>query len=246
MLYLIVLCIIQAITEFLPVSSSAHLSVVNKIFGVSDPSYALKASLHLGTLLTTLIHFRAYFIHETKTFFTKPSTSSLWLLAVGSIPAVITGALASKFRIYESYTMISIFGIFGAILMYFADRFPQKNFDPTYKQVFTIGLFQSFAVLPGMSRMGMCLTGARFLSMERVNAVVLSFWLSVPVTAGALLLSLPKIIGTINLGTFLLMTVAETIIGLFVIRWVLKYLTNHTLLAFVIYRILFFTVILFL
>ena len=236
----VILSFIQGFSEFIPVSSSAHLVIFSEIFKDSQSSVLMDASLHLGSLVA-IIH---YFWRDLIDF--SNNKKILNLLVIGSIPLMIVGYIFYEYNIYENLRNIKIIAwstlVFG-ILLFISDKFiTSKSISENlnFRNIFVIGLFQILALIPGSSRSGIVITGARFLNFNRYDAAKISFILSIPALLGASVLTLKD--------TFLKEEIIylNIIIGVifsyffsyFTIKYFLIYTRNFSLNIFVIYRVL--------
>ena len=191
-----ILAFIQGFTEFIPVSSSAHLIIISKISNFNVSSLQLDISLHLGSLLAIIFYFRKDLLNITK-------NKSLFLLIVlGSIPLIIVGYFFYSSGLIENLRNLKVIAwttlLFG-ILLFIADRSTIKskiNNNLNLKNILLIGIFQVFAIIPGVSRSGIIITASRFLNFDRVDSSKISFYLSIPALAGASVLSMKDIINT--------------------------------------------------
>jgi len=193
-LEVLILSIVQGISEFLPVSSSAHLIVFSNIIDFSNKSLIFDVGLHLGSLLAILFYFRKELlnIRNDKKLFN--------LLLIGSIPLILFGYIFYSTGIINSFRNLKIIAwttlIFG-LLMYFADTFNIKKKiekDLTIKNILIIGVMQILAVIPGVSRSGITITAGRFLNFDRHDSTKISFYLSIPALMGASVLSLKDVV----------------------------------------------------
>ena len=186
----LILSLIQGISEFIPVSSSAHLVFFSEIFNGYKSSVLMDASLHLGSLIA-IIH---YFSRDLINF--SNNKKILNLLVIGSLPLIIVGYFFYEYNIYENLRNIEIIAwstLFFGILLFFSDKVViSKSFeeDLNLKNIFTIGLVQIIALIPGASRAGIVITGSRFLNFNRYDAAKISFILSIPALLGANMLTL--------------------------------------------------------
>ncbi len=236
----IILALIQGISEFIPVSSSAHLIVFSDISNNYKSSILMDASLHLGSLIA-ILH---YFWRELINF--SSNRKKLNLLFIGSLPLVTVGYIFYEFDIYENLRNIEVIAwstlIFG-ILLYFSDKFKISNTieqDLNLKNIFKIGLFQILALIPGASRSGMVITGSRFLNFNRYDAAIIAFILSIPALLGASLLTLKDTflkeeIFNLNI---ILGIIFSYVFSFLTIKYFLIYVKNFSLNVFVIYRLL--------
>lgn len=251
MIEAIILGIVQGVTEFLPVSSSAHLIIFREVFniGTSISKYGLAfdLALHVGTLLAVVIFF---FSDLWKIFIegiTKPKENKLfYYLIVATIPAALAGILLedlidSIFR--NNLIIIGVGLIIMGIVLYIADSFykEEKNLEKiTLKDSILIGVMQTFALIPGFSRSGTTISTARILKINRKDATKFSFFLSIPVIAGGALLKLLKHSNEVmnHLSIFTVGTVTSFFIGILTIKFLLKYLKKNDFSIFMWWRIL--------
>ena len=271
----IVLGIIQGLTEFLPISSTAHLALtpwlVTKLglANWADPGLTFDVALHGGTLLAILLYFWRTWVQILRAAlggkvvrFSETSDSQrnltpeeehserrlLWYMLAATIPAGLAGVLLEK-RIETSFrspVLMATMLIVVAIVMWLAERasrrqkpLPQINFG----DAMTVGVLQAFAVIPGVSRSGITISGGLFRNLTREAAARFSFLLSTPIIAGAALLKLHHVM-KVGLAPgmatpFVVGIVVSAIVGYATIAWFIRYLTAKTLTVFVIYRILF-------
>ncbi|MEO8399238.1 MAG: undecaprenyl-diphosphatase UppP [Ignavibacteriaceae bacterium] len=259
----IILGIIQGLTEFLPISSTGHLTVAGKLMNLISTENPGKwtsfiAVIQLGTLASILIYFWkdirnivSDFLKENlskKVKFSQQSQNSKlgWLIIIGSIPVVIVG-LAFKDIIEGSLTK-NLFVIAGslillAIILAIAEktaRFKKDMNDITIKDSIIIGIAQAFALIPGSSRSGTTITGGLFVGLKRDVAARFSFLLSIPAILGSGLLQLFEALEyidktmTINL---IVATIVSGVTGYLAIDFLLRYLKKNTTFAFIYYRI---------
>ena len=235
----LILTLIQGVSEFIPVSSSAHLVLFSDIFNSYKSSILMDASLHLGSLIA-IIH---YFWRELIDF--SNNKKILNLLLIGSLPLVIVGYFFYEFNIYENLRNIEViawstlaFGLF----LYFSDKsITSKSFEENLnlKNTFLIGLFQILALIPGASRAGVVITGCRFLNFNRHDAAKISFILSIPALLGASVLTLKDTYlkeEILNLD-LILGIIFSYIFSYLTIKYFLIYTKKFSLNIFVIYRV---------
>ena len=236
---ILVLSAIQGISEFLPISSSAHLIIVSSLYDLKASSLLIDISLHLGSLLAIIFFFRK------DLFDLKHNHELLKLIIIGSIPLIIFGyILHSTELIYllRNIKVIAWTTLFFGIILYFADqKKTNQNIskDLNIKSIIFIGLFQILALIPGVSRAGITMTAARFLNFNRVDSGKISFLLSIPALAGASFLGL-KEISNEPLEINLLIITAVVLSFLFsylTVKFFLNYLNKFSLNIFVIYRL---------
>jgi undecaprenyl-diphosphatase len=254
----IVLALVQAFTEFLPVSSTAHLTLFPWLLGWQDPGLAFDVALHAGTLVAVLLYFfkdccgvgvkypanaTAEEVGQHKKLF--------WYMVIGTIPGGLLGALFEH-KIEEHFRtpyVIAISLIAVALVMWWADsKSPLKRpiEQSNIGDAVTIGTAQALALCPGVSRSGITITAGLFRGFTREAATRFSFLLSTPLIAGAVVSHLPKLIKLhkaggldLPLSTLLLSILVSGVAGYFVIAFFLRYLQTHTLKLFVFYRLLF-------
>ena len=186
----ILLGIVQGIGEFLPISSSAHLIIVRELFHIPDPGLTYDVFLHGATLLATLVVL-GYPLYVD----IKKNPRLLWLITIGIIPAGVLGVLFKdtiENAIRDNLLIIALSLIIWSILMLIADeRWKDGSMNNLSSlKAFTIGIFQSFALIPGTSRSGSTIVGASLLGLSRNDAFKFSFYLSIPTVGGAFLLAL--------------------------------------------------------
>lgn len=242
---IILLAIVQAITEFLPISSSAHLLLVPWALQIADPGLAFDAAIHIGTALALLVFFGKDFWRLIKT-----KNKLLWYIVVASVPAGLIGFFGDKF--IEKTLHLSSFApfivgvgmILFSLLLYYVDRVGRKveqEKEITLRQSLFVGFAQVLAFIPGASRSGVTITAGLWLGFTREEAARFSFLLATPISLGAGLYKALEIfhsptqsISSINL---IIGIVVTFLAGLVVMKWLLDYLKKHSMLVFVIYRI---------
>ncbi len=236
----LILAFIQGVSEFIPVSSSAHLIIFSNIIKNYSSSVLMDTSLHLGSLIA-IIHF------FSKDLFDYTNNKKIWILIIiGSLPLILVGYFVFNSNLYESVREIQVIAwstlIFG-LLLYFSDKFNvSKKFDENLntKNILIIGLFQILALIPGASRSGVVITGSRFLNFSRYDAAKISFILSIPALLGASVITLKEsflIDQTFNINVLLSIFFSYGFSYL-TIKYFLIYTKNFSLNIFVVYRIL--------
>ena len=257
MIDIIILGIIQGIAEFLPISSSAHLIIFRDIFGIganigSNIELTFDLALHFGTLLAIIIFFfndLFKILVEGLTKGVKTKDGKLfWYLILATIPAGIVGVLFED--IFDSFFrkqlwLIAIALIGMGIIIYIVDKKSKISInikEMKWYQALIVGCAQVFALIPGFSRSGTTITASRFLGLDREDSAKFSFYLSVPVVAGASLLSLIKddtlAIILDNLMIFGTGILISFVTGLLCISFLLKYIKKNDFKIFMIYRII--------
>jgi len=244
---ILILSIVQGFTEFLPISSSTHLTLIPKLFGFQDPGTAVDAFLHLGTLLVVIIYFRKDVWGLVLGTFKGKKLP--WAIALANLPVIVCGLLFKDFftsDLMRSVNSIVITLILGSLVMLIAEKISKRNQeikDLSFMQVFFIGCMQTLALFPGFSRSGSTISAGLITNLKREDATKFSFLLGLPAVAGAGLLSLKDLMETgtealIIPWTELLIGFAVTfIVGYLTIDLLMKYLKNNSLMVFIIYRI---------
>ncbi len=188
LLQIIILSIIQAVTEFLPISSSAHLLLPSKVLGWPDQGIIFDITVHFATLMAVLIYFRDEFLR-----FSFYSSKIFVFLVISTLPIMLIALLVEGVGDYRwSLTSIAYANIFFALLLYISEKTSQQqysNLDMTAKHAIVIGLFQTFSLISGASRSGTAITGSLFLSYKKSEAAKYSLMLSIPTILGALIFS---------------------------------------------------------
>ncbi len=251
----LILGLLQGVTEFLPVSSTGHLVIAHELLGMeTDPGLAVDATLHFATVLAVLIYFRKDIYKLLQSLFDllrrkEVETSNktlLYGLIVGTIPAVVLGLLLeSKIEtIFREPKFVAWILILGSLLFLYAERVTKrftKHKELTVKTATTVGFFQSLALLPGMSRSGATISGGMLMGLSREQSARFAFLLSIPVIFGAGLLKLIELgeAGLPQSEWFIILFASLVAFssGLLCIHYLLRFLKNHTLHVFVIYRI---------
>ena len=259
----IILGIVQGLTEFLPISSTAHLRIIPALVGWDDPGASFTAIVQIGTLFAVLI----YFWKDIFTIITAvikgvfrqkpledPDAKMGWMIVAGTLPIVILGIL---FKSEIETSLRSLYWISGAliglaIVLSLAEKrirttlkkgLPLKSIDEIgWTEALLIGLAQSVALIPGSSRSGVTISGGLFLHLDRATAARFSFLLSLPSVFAAALLQLYQTwhiiaASTENMTNILAATLAAGIVGYASIAFLINYLKNHTTNIFIAYRL---------
>lgn len=269
----VVLAVVQAFGEFLPISSSAHLILTRWFFGWNelDPTMDLTfdVALHAGTLLAVLIYFLPTWINlivagfggqprisaSSAAYANVDDTESrrdrmlLWWIVLGTVPGAIVGKLLDKYaelKFRENYLLIGSMLIIVGILMWLAEKFSSQRRTITginAIDAILIGTAQVCALVPGVSRSGSTITAGLARGLSREAAARFSFLLLAPITAGAVLLKTHEVMKAGGLppgmkGPFLIGISVSFILGMAVIAFFLRFLRDHSLNLFVVYRVL--------
>ena len=236
----IILSAIQGISEFLPISSSAHLILVSSLYEFKNSSLLIDISLHLGSLFAIIYFFREDLLNV------KSNKRLLGLIIIGSIPLIIVGYVLYSTGIIYNLRNIKVIAwttlVFG-IILYIADknRFDKKiSSNLNLQSILFISLFQVLSLVPGVSRAGITITAARILKFNRFDSGKISFLLSIPALAGASFLGLKDIFTqSIEFNYLVIIAILTSFIFSFVtVKFFLIYINKFSLNAFVIYRII--------
>jgi undecaprenyl-diphosphatase len=232
----LVLGVVQGLTEFLPISSSAHQAIVGQFFGGQDPGSAFTAINQLGTEAAVIIYFRrdiwSIISHWAGSLAGRvprdhPEVRMGWLVIIGSVPIVVLGVVLQDFidstfrNLWITTAMLAGFGVIIGV----ADRLA-RNVRPleslTWRHGLLFGLAQSLALIPGVSRSGATIAAGLGLGYQRVAAAKYAFLLAIPAVVGS---------------GFFKLTEVSFVIGYAVIAWLLRYISTHNFMPFVIYRL---------
>ena len=243
----VLLGLLQALGEFLPISSSAHLVLLPYLRGQAYQGLAFDVILHAGTLLAVLLYFWRDWWVLVKQGLTAPRSREgkmLWYLAAATVPAAVMGFLFNDWaeNTFRNPALIAVNLIIFAGILWGADhRTADKNkeadlFDVPFKTVFLIGCAQTIALMPGVSRSGITITAALFLGLSRSISARISFLLSAPIIAGATVLELGHL-SPADFNAALAAGFLSAFVGaVFVIGGLMKYIKTHTFDVFVYYR----------
>jgi undecaprenyl-diphosphatase len=252
----IVLGIVQGLTEFLPISSSGHLRIVPAVLGWGDPGAAFTAVIQLGTMAAVLLYFRNDLIRIALAWLRSLRDPSArreldarigWYIVLGTIPIGIFGVLFKdqiENGARDLYLIGSALITLGLVLLA-AERVGKK--DRSIEQIeardgLAVGFAQALALVPGVSRSGATITAGLFLGLDRTTAARFSFLLSVPAVVLSGLLELGSILTGdegqhVSTGRLALATVLAFVTGYAAIAWMLRYLSSHSTIVFVVYRV---------
>ena len=240
MFEIIALSLIQGVTEFLPVSSSSHLVIVSEFLNFENRELEIDVSLHIGSFFAVIVFFRndIYNFLKNKDLFLK--------IFISSLPVMIVGYFLVKLNLIDQIRNIKVIGwttlIFGVVL-YISDKSKidnklSNNF--TYKSAIIIGLLQILSLIPGVSRSGISISGARFLRFNRYDSAKIAFLLSIPTLAAVSIYGLNNLIKSESFEfSFLLISsiFLSFVFSFITIKYFLKFVQNFSLNIFVIYRI---------
>ena len=242
----LILGIVQGLTELLPISSSAHLTIIPWIFNWNIPE-AFDVALHFGTLLAIVLYFfkdwmelikggYKYVVKKEKTV----QGRMFWYIVLATIPGGIVGYLLDHFLngVLNRPIIIAIALIVMGIILYVVDKNAKSKVqyeEMTLKQTFLIGVSQALAFIPGVSRSGITITTARAMGVTREAAAKYTFLLSTPIVFAATVLKFKDFVFNLP---FIVGVVSSFIVGLLVIKFLLKYLQKGSFKAFAIYRVI--------
>jgi undecaprenyl-diphosphatase len=255
LLHAVVLGIVQGVTEFLPISSTAHLRIVPELLGWPDAGAAYTAMIQLGTVAAVIVYFWADLVRLGRAFFEglfrgaplgTQDARLAWYVLVGSLPIGILGLLFKRHieTSLRSLYVIALAMVVLALLLLLAERIAahQRTLsEMTWKDGIIIGLCQAVALIPGSSRSGTTLTGGLALGFRREDAARYSFLLSVPATAAAGLFEMRHLVrsGEPFTGVDVLVgTVVAFVSGILAIAWLLRFLRTQSTVVFIVYRLL--------
>ena len=237
---IILLSLIQGVTEFLPISSSSHLIIFSEYLQFNNKNLEIDVSLHIGSFLAVIVFFR-------KDIFNFVQNKDLFLkIFIGSLPVMFAGYILIKLNFINEIRNIKVIGwttlIFG-ILLYLSDRTSikskiDKNFN--LKSAVLIGFLQILSLVPGVSRSGIVITGARALKFNRYEAAKISFFLSIPTLAAVSVFGLDNLIKSesFNFSFLIIISIIFSFLFSFItIKYFLKYIKTFSLNIFVIYRV---------
>jgi undecaprenyl-diphosphatase len=254
--------LIQGFTEFIPVSSTAHLKVISLLLGLDDPGSSLSAIIQLGSVFALIWYFRNDILNlksksSIKNFYYFLNIRLLKIIFISTIPIVVFGGSIKLFypyffdNILRSNLSIALVSFSMAVFMYIADNSKKGsiNLDNySYSNSFWIGFFQAFAIIPGFSRSGVTISTALISGWERRDAANFSFLLGIPAIFLAAIVEFIysfNELSTLNFSPLIFGLVSTFLSSLLAIDFLLKFLSSNGLKVFIIYRIIFSIVILF-
>lgn len=254
--YILFLAIVQGLTEFLPVSSSAHLILAPYLMDVPDQGYEIDLAVHVGSLFAVMIYFKretfgliSGAFDTIRLRFSTPESKFFILLVIATIPVIIFGVILELMGLIDalrSPKIIAITMILFGVILYIADKFSKQDRimdDWNLRDAVIMGLWQAIALIPGTSRSGATVTSARFLGFDRRDGAKIAMLMSIPtILAGGALLSLQIIKGG-NVDTTLLKFAAiaagaSFIAALLALSLMMKFLKSADFTPYVIYRII--------
>lgn len=257
-----VLGIVQGLTEFLPISSTAHLLIGQTVFGISadDAMFSFLVIVQLGTILSLILFYWADLLRLVQAFFARPFSTQenklAWYIILATIPALLAGYLLKDtvetlFKQPMLEASIRLFAV--AILLVLAEWLSKRNRNldsMSWFDALFIGVMQIISVFPGASRSGTTISGGMFRGFDRPSAARFAFLMSVPVMLAAGAFQMLDVIKMANIGQFLLLLavgfMTAAVVGLIAIKWLISYLGRHSLYPFALYCALVGTIVFFL
>lgn len=253
----LILGMVQGLTEFLPISSSAHLVLVPEILGVKS-NLAFDTLLHLGTLIAVVYYFWNDVVNMIRAFISSlldlpsgkfrnqlredPFKRLSWLVIVGTIPAGLMGVLFKDFfeGLFSSVTSVAVFLLITGFILWGVEQMPRGNKevkDISFKNSLLVGIAQGCAIAPGISRSGATIATSLFLGFDREMAARFSFLLSIPAILGAALIQVKDLTSGFDLstGVFVAGLLSSVVFGYLAIKFLMGYIKNHKLTIFAYY-----------
>jgi len=237
---IIILSAIQGVTEFLPISSSAHLILVSSLYNFKSNSLLIDVSLHLGSLIAIIYFFKR------ELFDVKNNKRLLIFIFTGSIPLIVVGYFLYSTGLINSLRNIKVIAwttLIFALILFISDRnrLDKKiSSNLNIQSILFIGIFQILSLIPGVSRAGITITAARILKFNRVDSSKISFLLSIPALAGASILGLKDVLNqTVDINFLILIAIITSFIFSFLtVKFFLIYINKFSMNVFVVYRII--------
>ena len=247
--------LIQGLTEFIPVSSSAHLKIISLFFGIDDPGISLSAIIQLGSVFALTWYFKNDIFKlknkKKKKNFYLINKKLIWSILIATIPIILFGASVKLFfinffdKFFRSNLSIALVSFLMAFLMFLADRAKKGSINlknHNYSDIFWIGLSQAFAIFPGVSRSGVTISSALLTGWERGDAIKFSFLLGIPAISFAGIYELISSFNKLSLLSFyplILGLITSFLSSLFSIYFLVNYFSSNGLKIFILYRIVF-------
>jgi len=247
--------LIQGLTEFIPVSSSAHLKIISLFFGIDDPGISLSAIIQLGSVFALAWYFKEN-IFKLKNQISKKNfylinKKLIWSILISTIPIILFGGSVKLFffnffdKFFRSNFSIALVSFLMAFFMFLADRSKKGSINLNnynYSDIFWVGLSQAFAIFPGVSRSGVTISSALLSGWERGDAVKFSFLLGIPAISFAgiyeLISSFNKL-STLSFYPLIVGLITSFLSSLFAIYFLVNYFSSNGLKIFILYRVVF-------
>lgn len=247
----LVLGLLQGLAEFLPISSSAHLTLAPWLFHWNDPGLAFDVALHFGTLIAVLWYFRAEWLSLLRAALRiiarrrieTDEERRVVFLILATIPGAIAGLALEEYAetAFRDPKLIAVTLIVMGVVLWAADRYARRDrqiSDMTYGDAIAIGLAQMFAIIPGVSRSGSTISAGRALRLDREAAAVFSFLMSMPIIAAASILKVPQVLAREGLSaTVVVGVLASAVSGWAAIAILLRFVATRSYGLFAIYRV---------
>jgi undecaprenyl-diphosphatase len=251
--------IVEGFTEFLPISSTGHLILSSQFLQMDTPAGVFEIFIQLGAVIAVLLFYWSDIWQQIREVQHKPQIQQFWLgIFIAFLPAATIGFLLNDWIndvLFQPY-FVAIGLIIGGILFLVAENFliiPEDNSSsidaqpPSLKQAFFIGCWQVLALLPGMSRSGMCIIGTLVTGLDRKRATQFSFYLAIPTLGMATIYTLLKNLAILSSNDLLMLFLGMIVSGIvawFSIAWLLRFVSSHNFIPFAYYRIIFGIIIL--
>ncbi len=247
--------LIQGLTEFIPVSSSAHLKIISLFFGIDDPGISLSAIIQLGSVFALAWYFKENIFKLKKQLSKKNfylfNKKLIWSILIATIPIILFGGSVRLFfidyydKFFRSNVSIALVSFLMAFLMFLADRSKKGSINlknHNNNDIFWVGLSQAFAIFPGVSRSGVTISSALLAGWERGDAVKFSFLLGIPAISFAgiyeLISSFNKL-SSLSFYPLIVGLIASFLSSLFAIYFLVNYFSSNGLKIFILYRVVF-------
>ena len=239
--------IVQGITEFLPVSSTAHLTLLPWLLGWKDPGVVFDVADHLGTAAAVILFFLTDWVKLVHAGLTAPKTSDgrlFWMVVLATVPGAVFGVFLDQYMSnVRNPLLIGAMLILMGLVLYFADRFGRKEIEINHihsGNSLIIGFAQVFAVVPGVSRSGITMTVGRFLGIKREDIAKFTFLMSAPIILGDGLYHAKEMVHTtIPIAPFIAAVITSAVVGMLSIKFLLNFLKTKGFTIFAVYRFLF-------
>lgn len=248
----IILALVEGVTEFLPISSTGHLIVGTSLLGLNGMAAVFEIFIQFGAVIAVVMYYRKTLYWQMARLSTSPEIRRFWsLVALSCMPAAALGFLAGEHigRLLFSPQVVAVSLIAGGVVFLLVERLPA--FQPrkpqlsnitqiTLRQALTVGSIQVLALIPGVSRSGSSIIGGILSGLDRRQATEYSFFLAIPLLGGATLYRLATVIHTLGSGERFLLLLGAALSALFAwmsIEWLLRFVTNNSFVVFGYYRI---------
>lgn len=242
----IVYGVVQGITEFLPVSSTAHLKLIPWFLGWSEPGIAFDVALHIGTAVAVILFFFNDWVKLISAGLSRPKSPEgklFWYIAIATIPGAIAGVTLDKYMdVFSNPLLTAIMLILMGIALYIADKIGKKEIEfeqVGFRRSVIIGISQALAIIPGVSRSGITMTTGRALGMTREGIAKFTFLMATPIiVADALYHAKGLMTVNIELASFLTAILTAAVVGILSIKFLLDFLKKRGFAIFAVYRLL--------